>query len=143
MTTGRGKARGVALAWWEMLQIVGATVPKFMGTTTSRGALDACQSRQGELSEVMAFKEDVADMSKDVDYLKSTDFNSLIGKADDLDAPEIPINTGDVQRDATTDEESEAETNEEQMTVHDDEMIEIQKESIFRNLPDLVETIMQ
>uniref|UniRef100_M1DXW3 Uncharacterized protein n=1 Tax=Solanum tuberosum TaxID=4113 RepID=M1DXW3_SOLTU len=47
MTTGRGRAHGVALAWWEMLQIEEATVPKFMGTTTSRGALDDPGSFRG------------------------------------------------------------------------------------------------
>ncbi|WMV29705.1 hypothetical protein MTR67_023090 [Solanum verrucosum] len=41
MTTGRRKARGAALAWWEMLQVEGATVLKFTGTTTSRGTLDS------------------------------------------------------------------------------------------------------
>ncbi|WMV29704.1 hypothetical protein MTR67_023089 [Solanum verrucosum] len=40
ITTGRGMARRVALAWWEMLQVEGTTVPKFMGTTTSRGSQD-------------------------------------------------------------------------------------------------------
>uniref|UniRef100_M1DRK7 Polyprotein protein n=1 Tax=Solanum tuberosum TaxID=4113 RepID=M1DRK7_SOLTU len=64
-------------------------------------------------------------------------------KEDDLDAPEIPITTGYVQKDATTDEESEEKNNEKQIAVHDDEMIEIQEKSIFINFLDLVETIGQ
>jgi len=92
-------------------------------------------------------KVEVVNLRKDVDYLKSTNITSLLEAADDVDAPETsefpPATTADVQKDGTITDESEAETNEEQMTVHDDEMIEIQKESIFRNLPDLVEPIMQ
>uniref|UniRef100_M1DZZ6 Polyprotein protein n=1 Tax=Solanum tuberosum TaxID=4113 RepID=M1DZZ6_SOLTU len=58
---------------------------------------------------------------------------------DDKDAPQtsdIPLaTTGEVQRDGTTEEKSDAET--------DEEMIEHQDESIFRDFPDLVETVVQ
>ncbi|WMV58606.1 hypothetical protein MTR67_051991 [Solanum verrucosum] len=40
MTTGHRKARGVALASWELDEVEGATAPNTTGTTTSRGALD-------------------------------------------------------------------------------------------------------
>uniref|UniRef100_M1D8J0 Polyprotein protein n=1 Tax=Solanum tuberosum TaxID=4113 RepID=M1D8J0_SOLTU len=43
----------------------------------------------------------------------------------------------------TSDEESDAETNEEQIEVHDDEIRESREESIFRDFPNLVETIVQ
>ncbi|WMV50265.1 hypothetical protein MTR67_043650 [Solanum verrucosum] len=44
MTTGHGKARGVALAWWELCNVVGATPSKATGTNTSGGALDGAHT---------------------------------------------------------------------------------------------------
>uniref|UniRef100_M1DXH6 Uncharacterized protein n=1 Tax=Solanum tuberosum TaxID=4113 RepID=M1DXH6_SOLTU len=40
MTTGHGKAHGIALALWELENVVGATGQGTMGATTVRGALD-------------------------------------------------------------------------------------------------------
>ncbi|XP_049359164.1 uncharacterized protein LOC125823827 [Solanum verrucosum] len=106
----------------------------------------ACERKQGETSEMTALKAEVADLRKDVDYLKSMDFNSLIGAANDEDTLETsmipPATTEDLQGDGIADEESDAETDKEQMAMHDDEMIERREESIFRDFPDLVETIV-
>ncbi|XP_049353573.1 uncharacterized protein LOC125818091 [Solanum verrucosum] len=108
-----------------------------IGTLTAR--VDTCESRQGETSEVTALKVEVADLRKDVDYLKSTDFTSLLEATDDMDAlatSEIPpATTRDVHRDDIVVDESEAET--------DEELIKLRKESIYEDLPDLEEMIVQ
>ncbi|WMV49882.1 hypothetical protein MTR67_043267 [Solanum verrucosum] len=78
-------------------------------------------------------------LRKDVDYLKSTDFASLLEVADDADVPatlEIPsTTTRDAHKDEGAVDKSDAETDEEQ--------IEIQEENTYRDLPDLEETIIQ
>ncbi|KAG5630037.1 hypothetical protein H5410_001754 [Solanum commersonii] len=106
-------------------------------TLTTR--VEACESRQGETSKVAALKAEVADLRKDVDYLKSTDFTSLLEVADDVDTLETsetpPATTRDVHMDGTATDESKAETNEEK--------IEIRDESIYGDFPDLEETIVQ
>uniref|UniRef100_M1D9D6 Polyprotein protein n=1 Tax=Solanum tuberosum TaxID=4113 RepID=M1D9D6_SOLTU len=75
----------------------------------------ACESRHGEASETV----------------------------EDRDAPETsripPATTGDVQGDGTAHAESDAETNEELISVHDEET----HESIIGDLPDLIETVVQ
>uniref|UniRef100_M1DJS1 Integrase core domain containing protein n=1 Tax=Solanum tuberosum TaxID=4113 RepID=M1DJS1_SOLTU len=69
----------------------------------------------------------------------STDFTSLLEAADDMNSPatfEIPpATTRDVPMDNVAAEESKAETDEEQ--------IELPDETIYRDLPDLEETIVQ
>jgi len=86
------------------------------------------ERRQGETSEVSSLKDEVADLRKDIDYLMSIDFTSLMRAPDDEDAPETsgipPATTGDVQRGGITYEESDAETDEEMIAVHEEEMLE-------------------
>jgi len=84
-------------------------------------------------------KAEVADLRKDINYLKSTDFTSLSEVVDDVDTLETSeihlASTGDVHRDGAAVNELEAETGE--------ELIEIREESIYGDLPDLEETIVQ
>uniref|UniRef100_M1DZ18 Polyprotein protein n=1 Tax=Solanum tuberosum TaxID=4113 RepID=M1DZ18_SOLTU len=67
--------------------------------------------------------------------------------ADDKDIPEtsgIPLTTPrDVQKDDVGDVESEIETDEEQVAMHDKVLSESQEDIIFRDLPNLVETVVQ
>ncbi|KAK4733879.1 hypothetical protein R3W88_008140 [Solanum pinnatisectum] len=98
----------------------------------------ACESRHGESSEVTTLEDEVADIRKDMDYLKSSDFTSLLEAADDDDDPEISkipsTTTEDVHRDVTTTDERGEEIDEEQ--------IEVREDSIYKDLPDLEETIV-
>ncbi|KAG5571578.1 hypothetical protein H5410_061344 [Solanum commersonii] len=96
--------------------------------TPLRGSIDdlsirvtTCERRKGEASEVTALQAEIADLRKD--------------DVDDEDDLEIPqATTGDVQRDESTMNESNAETDEEQ--------IQMQEESIHRDLPNLAKISM-
>ncbi|KAG5580683.1 hypothetical protein H5410_051310 [Solanum commersonii] len=92
----------------------------------------------GESFEVTTLKAEVANLRKDVDNLKSTDFTSVLEATDDVDAPtksEIPpVSTRDVLIDDMVADESEAET--------DEEKIEVPEETIYGDLPVLEEMIV-
>ncbi|KAG5594657.1 hypothetical protein H5410_035889 [Solanum commersonii] len=79
---------------------------------------DPADSRATQLeAEMTTLKVEVADLRKDVDYLKSTDFISLFEAVETQGVPRSsmipPATTGDVPMEDVSAVESEAETNEE------------------------------
>lgn len=91
------------------------------------------------ISKLTALNFEVNDLRKDVDYLKSIDFTSLLEVADNVDAPTTskisPTTTGDVQMDDIVVDESEAEADEDQ--------IEVPEETIYGDLPKIEKTIVE
>jgi len=128
-----------SIPWMIESAIIDALTTLQTSIDTHTMRVEACESRQWETSEVTALEAEVAGLKKDVDYLNSTYFTSLLEATDDVDAPETsqipPATSRDVHRDHTIVDESEVETNE--------KLIEIREESIYGDFPDLEEMIVQ
>ncbi|KAG5572121.1 hypothetical protein H5410_061887, partial [Solanum commersonii] len=90
-----------------------------LSTLGRRAALVDTSLETGESSKVTTIKAEVTDLRKDVYYLKSVYFTSLLEAIDDVDALETSVipsySTGIVHRDGIIVDESEAETDEEKI----------------------------
>ncbi|XP_015072485.1 uncharacterized protein LOC107016567 [Solanum pennellii] len=125
-----------SVRWMNEADILAALNPVRASIHDFDARFSTCERRCGETSEVTTLKAEVEDLRKDVDYLKSTDFTSLLEADYDVDAHEIPsATTGYVHRVDTIVYETDADTNEKQ--------IEVKEDNIDGDLPDLEETILQ
>ncbi|KAK4709910.1 hypothetical protein R3W88_004423 [Solanum pinnatisectum] len=107
-----------------------------------------CEKGQGATDVVTALKADIVGLRKDMDKLKSIDLSMLFSTVEILDVPstdisvcsEMPLTTtGDETRANDVVVESEAETDEEQLDVHE--------ETVYDDMADLegamVHTVVQ
>ncbi|KAG5619763.1 hypothetical protein H5410_004981 [Solanum commersonii] len=113
----------------------------YINVLTAR--VEVCERGDGAIDAVTTFKADVVELRMDVDHLKSTYFTSLFGMVeipndssiDILAYFEVPLDTteDDIRADVAA-AESEAETYEEQLGVHE--------ETIYESLTDLEEVMV-
>uniref|UniRef100_M1DU96 Polyprotein protein n=1 Tax=Solanum tuberosum TaxID=4113 RepID=M1DU96_SOLTU len=135
-----------SIPWMIDSAILNALIPLRTTIYYLTAKVIACESRKGETPEVSILKAEIAELKKDIAYLKATDFTTLMQGVDDKDAPETlgsPLDTtGDMQRDDAGHAESDAETDEELIPVNAEETQESRVKGIFRDLPDLIGTVV-
>ncbi|XP_049405252.1 uncharacterized protein LOC125868704 [Solanum stenotomum] len=112
---------GADAPWMIESAILATLTPLRESIGTLTGRVEICESRQGATLKLTALEADVADLRKDLNYLKSIKLTSMFEAADDIDDVAV--------------DESEVGTDEKQ--------IEVPEETIYGYLPDLEEAIVQ
>ncbi|XP_049358588.1 uncharacterized protein LOC125823232 [Solanum verrucosum] len=125
--------------WIIKSDILTALTPLRASIDTLTTRVETCESRLWATSEVTALKAEVTNLRKDVDYLKSTDFTSLLEAVDDIDAPATsdipPTTTGDIPMEDVAAAASEAKTDEEQLGERD--------ATVYNDLADLEDVMFE
>ncbi|XP_049378054.1 uncharacterized protein LOC125842784 [Solanum stenotomum] len=105
------------VTWMIERAILVALTPLQTSIDALTARVETCHSRQGATSEMTALKSEVADLRKDVDCLKYTNFTSLFEAASTrsvLGCSEMPsATTKDMPLEDVATDTSEAETDEE------------------------------
>ncbi|XP_049410601.1 uncharacterized protein LOC125873791 [Solanum stenotomum] len=123
--------------WMIEWDISATLTPLWMPIDALTTSVEICERGKGVTFEVMALKAKVSDLKKDVDY-QSTDFTLLF---DSTEAQGVP--TSSVVPLATTrDEPMDDVAGVELEPKTDEEQLEAQEATIYKDLPNLEETIV-
>ncbi|KAG5615782.1 hypothetical protein H5410_015606 [Solanum commersonii] len=104
---------------------------------------ETCESRHEITTEVITLKAEFSKLRKDVDHLQSTNFTSLFESVEAPDAPGSDVLASSDMPPATTrDETMEDVAAAESEKETDKKQVDVQKATIYGNLPNLEETIV-